>query len=160
MLFDIDGRWDSRTPDATAEEFWKEYPTLSWLSRLRDSAIKANEISRQPDGTYTSSKLPDGSYEVAVHSAQFTDCSIFAGSNIRRLDLEGSGIVDLRPLAELPLQALDVRETSVTDLSPLALASIARFAAPTAPVEDQGHRLVSDCRLAPISSCSMRMVCR
>ena len=40
--FDIKGPWGGATPDTTAEEFWKECSALSWLARLRDSAIQPN----------------------------------------------------------------------------------------------------------------------
>jgi Leucine-rich repeat (LRR) protein len=96
-------------PDTTAEEFWKEFANLSWLSRLRDSDIKPNEISRRADGTW----------DVTVHDPKFADCSIFKGSKVRRLDLWGSSVADLSPLADVPLESLDVRETPVADLSPL-----------------------------------------
>jgi Leucine-rich repeat (LRR) protein len=109
QLFGIDGRWGRSTPATTAEEFWKEYPTLSWLSRLRDAAIKPIDVTRQTDGTWA----------VTVHDPKFTDCSFFAGSNVRRLDLDQSQVTDLSPLADLPLAALSLRETPVKDLSPL-----------------------------------------
>src|SRR5262249_9422970 len=52
QLFGVDGRFSPTTPATTAEEFWKEYSTLSWLSRLRDSASKPSVISRLSDGTW------------------------------------------------------------------------------------------------------------
>ena len=94
-------------PACTAENFWKTWDGAS--ARKLEAAGIDFDIRQQPDG----------SYEAAVHDPKFTDCAVFKGSNVRRLDLERSGVVDLKPLAELPLQALDIRETSVTDLSPL-----------------------------------------
>ena len=80
-LFDIKGAWNPSTPATTAEEFWKEYSTLSWLSRLRDSATKPNEISRRPDGTWSLN------FE---NKKEFTDLTILHGMPISLLFVSGA----------------------------------------------------------------------
>ncbi len=110
MLFNINERWDSRTPDTTAEEFWKDYPTLSGLSRLRDSAIKPHDISRRPDGTWSLNF--DNQKELA-------DLSFLHGMPISFLWLGGTSVADLSPLRGMPLKELSLWGTKVADLTPL-----------------------------------------
>ena len=43
VLFDIDGPMTRATPATTVEEFWKQYSTLSWLTRLRDSGLQTEQ---------------------------------------------------------------------------------------------------------------------
>jgi Leucine-rich repeat (LRR) protein len=92
----------------TAAEFWKTWDGLPWARKMEAAGI---------DFSYE--QLHEGYYSVTVHDRKFVDCSIFKGSSVHRLDLGGSGVVDLTSLADLPLQALDIRGTNVTDLSPL-----------------------------------------
>jgi Leucine-rich repeat (LRR) protein len=101
--------WDEDTgPVCTAEEFWKTWDGLRWARKLEAAGI-----------TFGIGQMPDGFYDVTVHDPNFTDCSIFKGSNVRRLDLNQAGVTDLSPLTNLPLRGLSLGETRVTDLSPL-----------------------------------------
>ena len=109
-LFGINGRWDRPTPDTTAEEFWKLYSTLPWLSRLRDSAIKPNEISRLADSTW---------YLNFDNKKEFTDLKLLHGMPISVLSCGGTSVTDLSPLRGMPLKELRIFYTKVTDLTPI-----------------------------------------
>jgi tetratricopeptide (TPR) repeat protein len=109
MLFDINWAWRP-TPATTAEEFWKEYPKLSWLSRLRDSAIKPNEITRQDDGTWSLD---------FSNRPEFTDLKLLHGMPISFLGLGNTSVADLRPLRGMPLRVLYIDTTKVSDLTPI-----------------------------------------
>ena len=110
ILFDIKGPWGSTTPDTTAEEFWKQYSTLSWMSRLRDSAIKPTGITRQNDGTWNLS------FE---SKKELTDISFLQGMPISVLSLGGTSVTDLSPLRGMPLKNLAIWWTKVIDLTPI-----------------------------------------
>ncbi len=110
VFFDINGRMARPTPDTTAEEFWKLYSTLSWLSRLRDSAIKPNEISRQGDGTWTLD---------FDQKKELTDLTLLHGMPISELYCGGTSVTDLSPLRGMPLKNLRMWGTRVTDLTPI-----------------------------------------
>jgi hypothetical protein len=109
ILFDITDRWFHAKPDTTAEEFWKEYPTLSWLPRLRDSAVKPSSISRQTGGTWS----------VEFNDKDFSDLSILQGMPISVLGLQGTSVTDLTPLRGMPLTDLQFQGDKVADLTPL-----------------------------------------
>jgi serine/threonine protein kinase len=110
ILFDIDIQSIRPTPDTTAEEFWKEYANLSWLSRLRDSAIKPNEIRREGDGTWGLNYNK---------KQEFTDLTILHGMPISKIECGGTSVTDLSPLRSLPLKQLWLWSTNVTDLTPI-----------------------------------------
>jgi tetratricopeptide (TPR) repeat protein len=110
FFFDINGRVARPTPETTAEEFWKLYSTLSWLSRLRDSAIKPNEISRLADGTW---------YLNFDHKKEFNDLELLRGTPISELYCGGTSVSDLSPLRGMPLKILVMWGTRVTDLTPI-----------------------------------------
>ena len=95
-------------PRSTTKAFWERWPTLGWARALNEAGIQ-----------YTATQVADGPWKVAVTSKDFSDCSVFKGAAIRELDLRGTKVADLRPLAGLALNRLDIRETAVTDLSPL-----------------------------------------
>src|SRR5262249_55088318 len=97
QLFGISGRWNPPTPATTAEEFWKEYSTLSWLSRLRDSATKLNQITRNPDGTW---------FLDFDNNPEFSDLTLLHGAPISNLALGGTSVTDLSPLRGMPLTQL------------------------------------------------------
>ena len=78
----------------TPEVFWKTWDGLPWARKLEAAGIN-----------FSFEQSQDGYYDVKVHDPKFTDCSIFTGSNVRRLDLDRSGVIDLSPLAELPLES-------------------------------------------------------
>jgi tRNA A-37 threonylcarbamoyl transferase component Bud32/tetratricopeptide (TPR) repeat protein len=109
VFFDIKGSWISTTPNTTADEFWKEYYT-SWMSRLRDSAIKPNSMSRQTDGTW------DLNFD---KEKQFTDLAMLQGMPISSLGFGETPVSDLGPLRGMPLKGLSLWWTNVTDLSPI-----------------------------------------
>jgi Leucine-rich repeat (LRR) protein len=92
----------------SAEDFWKTWDGLPWARKLEAAGIN-----------YSFGQSQDGYYDVDVHDPKFADCSIFTGSNVRSLSLQRIGVVDLSPLAVLPLVYLQVNETHVKDLSVL-----------------------------------------
>jgi eukaryotic-like serine/threonine-protein kinase len=94
--------------ECTPAEFWKTWDGLPWARTMEAAGI-----------SFDFGLMTGGFYNVTVHDPTFTDCSIFKGSNVRRLDLDRSGVTDLTPLTNLPLQGLSVGGTKVTDLSPL-----------------------------------------
>jgi Leucine-rich repeat (LRR) protein len=118
QLFGVDGRFSAPTPATTAEEFWKEYSTLSWLSRLRDSAIKPSEISRQADGTWNLDFR---------NNTGFTDLTLLHGAPISALNLGGTAVADLSPLRGMPLKQLWLHNTKVADLTPIEGMPIVRL---------------------------------
>ncbi len=109
-LFDINGRYDQPSPDTAVEEFWKQYSTLSWLQRLRDSAIKPTEVRRAADGTWLVS------FE---NKKEFTDLTILHGMPLTVVMLGGTSVADLSPLRGMPLKELYVWNTNVEDLTPI-----------------------------------------
>jgi serine/threonine protein kinase/tetratricopeptide (TPR) repeat protein len=130
-VFGINWRWNSRTPDTTADEFWKEYSNLSWLSRLRDSAIKPNEIRRKVDGTwflnfeykkeFTDLNLLHGMpvSELLIGETSVTDLTPLRGMPLKHLRLWSTRVGDLTPLMGMPIASLDICRTKIHDLSPL-----------------------------------------
>ena len=102
-------------PTCTAAAFWKSWDGLPSARKLEEAGIE-----------FELEQTNDGFYELRVHDPKFTDCSIFKGTNVRRLDLDRSGVTDLSPLADLPLVGLWVRETAVTDLAPLRSSTLGK----------------------------------
>ena len=98
---------NTRRPDSTVDEFWKEYHQ-KWRMALHNAGMK-----------YTASRNSAGQWSVTINAKEFRDCTIFKGAPIRELILNGTSVADLRPLEELPLAVLEVKETRVTDLAPL-----------------------------------------
>jgi serine/threonine protein kinase/Leucine-rich repeat (LRR) protein len=93
----------------TPDTFWKTWDGLPWARKLEAAGM-----------VFSIDQSEDGYYGVTVNDPKFIDCSVFTGSkNIHRLDLQGSGVANLSPLENLPLESLDVRETPVSDLSAL-----------------------------------------
>jgi serine/threonine protein kinase len=109
ILFDITGPWMHATPDTTAEQFWKEYAALSWLPRLRDSAIKPNQIRREADGTWI----------VDFEKKELSDLTFLHGMPISHLFIGNNPVSDLTPLRGMPLVELNMWKTKVADLTPL-----------------------------------------
>ena len=110
--FDVDAK-NTHFPASAAAEFWEMWPALSWRRALNEAAM-----------AYTAHQHSDKTWEVTVTAKEFSDCSIFKGSRIRELTLNGTAVTSLAPLAGLPLKSLTLRRTPVTDLSPLAVIAL------------------------------------
>jgi Leucine-rich repeat (LRR) protein/tetratricopeptide (TPR) repeat protein len=150
-------------PDTTAEEFWKEFANLSWLSRLRDSAIKPNEISRQADGTWQLNF--DDKKELAdltlLRGAPITDLSIWGtsvsdlsplrGMPLKLLRLKDTKVTDLRPIKDLPIKVLNLDGTKVNDLTPIKGMPLEVLSIDGTPVRD-----LSPLRGLPLSSLRLK----
>lgn len=83
--------FDSKTykPSRTAAAFWEEWDTFTWLPKLRGM-------------DFTIAQLSTGITVLVIRDPAFSDLSVLAGSKIIGLDLRGSGVTDLAPLAAIP----------------------------------------------------------
>ncbi len=162
-LFDINGRFGSLTPDTTAEEFWKQYPTLSWISRLRDSAVKPIEIRREADSTWmldfsNKKELTDLTFlhgmpisVLGLQGTSVTDLTPLRGMPLKDLQFQGDKVADLTPLKGMPLKVLFADYTKVTDLGPLQGMPLDFLAIDGTPVSD-----LSPLRGLPLTTLRLR----
>ncbi len=80
--------FDSKTyrPSRTAAEFWAEWDSFTWLPKLKGL-------------DFTIAQLSSGIAVLVIRDPAFRDLSVLADSKINALDLRGSGVTDLTPLA-------------------------------------------------------------
>ncbi len=103
-------------PVTTAKDFWAHWDGLGWLRALQDGQFK-----------FTAEQLKSGQWRVSLgHETRFNDCSIFKGAHLVWLNLENTGVADLNPLRDIPLEVLDTGRTQVTDVSTLRGSTLAR----------------------------------
>jgi serine/threonine protein kinase/Leucine-rich repeat (LRR) protein len=103
-------------PVCTAKGFWAHWDGLGWLRALQDGEFR-----------FSAKQLESGQWEVHLgHETRFTDCSIFKGAHLVSLNLENTGVEDLSPLRDIPLELLDTGRTQVTDVSTLRGSTLAR----------------------------------
>ena len=106
----------STGPICTAKDFWAHWDGLGWLRALQDGEFK-----------FTAKQLESGQWRVSLgHETRFNDCSIFKGAHLVWLNLENTGVADLSPLRDIPLEVLDTGRTRVTDVSTLRGSTLAR----------------------------------
>ncbi len=129
-IFDIAGNFQGRpTPDTTAEEFWKQYSTLTWVARLRDSGLKIKKLwSRNGDAP--------GTWGLDLRDTGIRDLSILKGMPLTALWLDGDPVTDLGPLHGMPLTNFYIDGTKVSDLSPLEGMQLAELWMDGTPVAD------------------------
>ncbi len=88
-----------RTVASTVADFWKKWDAMPWMRALHAAGIAytTTEITEEtPQGAKGT-----GMWTVKIGSKDFSDCSIFRGAaNIQAMNLSGSAVTDLAPLAD------------------------------------------------------------
>ena len=115
--------YDGKTggPASAAAAFWERYHDLSWLHALR---VLATSVSVR--------QLANATWKVTINDASFDDLSILKDAPISILELGGTSVADLRPLAGLPLRQLRIEATPCSVVSPLAsIATLESIVLPT-----------------------------
>jgi serine/threonine protein kinase/Leucine-rich repeat (LRR) protein len=103
-------------PVCTAKDFWAHWDGLGWMRALQDGEFR-----------FAAQQLADGRWKVELHhETRFSDCSIFKGAHLAHLNVENTGVADLSPLRDIPLELLDTGRTQVTDVSTLRGSTLAR----------------------------------
>ena len=84
--------FDSKTykPSRTAAAFWAEWDTFTWLPKLKGF-------------DFTIAQLSSGVTVLVIRDPAFRDLAVLADAKITGLDLRGSGVTDLAPLAGMPM---------------------------------------------------------
>jgi serine/threonine protein kinase/Leucine-rich repeat (LRR) protein len=91
------------------EVFWKDWDReQTFLPALRKSGFE-----------FSLSKLPSGTYFLAIKNQPLSDLSILKGAPISQLELVECKITDLTALHDLPLDYLNLWGNPVQDLGPL-----------------------------------------
>ena len=90
----------------SVQDFFREFDADPWIARMYDAGIVPKRLNR----------LEDGTWDVKFEGTKISDMAILKGAPISRLDLSGTDVVDLRPIADLPLVGLILRNSKVTDL--------------------------------------------
>ncbi len=96
-------------PAATAEQFWKDYESNRWITRLAHSGWKPKKLKR----------LNDGTWDLNFEDTAFSDLTLLAGAPISILHLKNSKVSDLGPLRGMQLRSLGLDNTAIADLEPL-----------------------------------------
>jgi eukaryotic-like serine/threonine-protein kinase len=99
-----------------AKDFWAHWDGLGWMRALQDGKFK-----------FAAQQLADGRWKVVLAGeTRFSDCSIFRGAHLAHLNVDDTGVADLSPLRDIPLEFLDAGRSQVTDLSTLRGSALAR----------------------------------
>ncbi len=108
ISFTVDWK-NSGRPDLTAAEFWDEYDAGRWLRELRKTDVAIKSVK----------KCGDGTWELDLTEAKFSDLTLLSGARISGLVLIKTAVTDLSPLRGMALKSLVLDETQVIDLRPL-----------------------------------------
>ncbi|MEO6738968.1 MAG: hypothetical protein ABIP20_01870, partial [Chthoniobacteraceae bacterium] len=106
----IDFKSDPKSGYKSAADFWKEYDTQGWLRTLRESGAKISALNQ----------LPDGTWDLRIRDAEFSDLTLLRGARISSLEIYGTAVADLTPLRGMPIKKLWIAGTKVSDISALA----------------------------------------
>lgn len=115
LAYNIDRVTGEVDADTTAKDFWRDFDANPWIASLSDAGLTPKEITRRQDGTW----------HVDFDGVMISDVSLLKGARISSLNLAGTNVTDLRPIADLPLETLNIQRTKVADLSFLVDARIA-----------------------------------